>query len=89
MFKIEKFNKKQHNRDLFCCKNPSFNDYLKKIANQDFNSNRAIVYVAVKSEDQTPKKIYGYFTINAYSIAARENSNPFLPSAVYGYLLPY
>lgn len=86
MFKLEKFDKKQHDRDSFCCKNPIFNDYLKKFANQDANKNRATVYVAVKSDDATPKKIYGFFTINAYSLAAKDHSNPFLPPSVYGYL---
>lgn len=86
MFKIEKFNKKQHNRDSFCCKNPLFEEYLKKFANQDAIKNRAAVYVAVKPDESEPKKIYGYFTINAFSLAAKEHSNPFLPPATYGYL---
>lgn len=86
MFKIEKFNKKQHNRDSFCCKNPLFEEYLKKFANQDTIKNRAAVYVAVKCDESAPKKIYGYFTINAFSLAAKEHLNPFLPPATYGYL---
>lgn len=87
MFKLEKFNKKQHDRDSFCCKNPVFNDYLKKFANQYANKNMSTTYLAIKLDDDlVPKKIYGYFTINAHSIASKNDFNPELPYASYGYL---
>lgn len=86
MFKIEKLNKLDHARDSFCSINPLFNNYLQKFANQDSNKNRSKIYVVVKSDNQKPKKIYGYFTINAHSIAAKDNLNPNLPHTTYGYL---
>ncbi len=78
--------KKKHDSDSFCCKIPIFNDYLKKIANQDASKNRATVYLAVKYDKPAPKKVYGYFTTNAFSLSAKETCNIFLPSATYGYL---
>lgn len=86
MFKLEKLDKKRHDRNGFCCKNLLFEVYLKRFAKQDESKNTTRVFVAVKIDDPEPKKIYGYVTINTYAVTSIDDFNPNLPHASYGYL---
>lgn len=87
MFCIEKLDRARHDRNSFISTNPSFDDYLKKFANQDIKRNKTIVYVAVKPEDYVPKRIYGFYSINSFSLTDSDYSETTnLSFEPYGYI---
>jgi hypothetical protein len=74
MFVLEILDKAKHDRDLFISQNDVLTRYLHVYANQDVKRNLAKVYVAVKEDqvDGKKKKIYGYFSLSAYSLYCYE-----------------
>lgn len=72
MLNLEVLDKNQHDRIAFNCNNADLNKYLKENAKQDVINGVTQVYVFVKETEATPKKIFGYFTLNAFLIATNE-----------------
>jgi hypothetical protein len=72
-FNLELFDSSRHERSSFDCGEPALNDYLKKYAKQDINRDFTRMHVIVKNGDTT-NTIYGYFTLNAYSLTYGEFS---------------
>lgn len=57
---------KGHNRAAFSCGKESLDNYLKRQASQDRRRNLARVFV--KTDDDEPRTIAGYYTLSALSI---------------------
>ena len=65
----------QHDRTSFDCGAPILNDYFAKNAKQDVKRRASAVFVLV--ERSTPKRVIGFYTLCAASVALSE-----LPEAV-------
>lgn len=72
MLNLEVLDKSQHDRNAFHCDNSDLTKYLKENAKRDVNNGVTQVYVFVKEKDLPPKKILGYFTLNAFLIATND-----------------
>lgn len=72
MINLEVLDKNQHDRNAFNCGNADLDKYLKENAKQDVINGVTQVYVLVKEKAAPPKKILGYFTLNAFLIATNE-----------------
>lgn len=84
MFCIEKLDKRKHDRNSFVSTNATLNEYLKKYSSQDLRNNLSTTYVAVPKQSEIPKRIYGYFSINPFSLSYQNGIS--LNMAPYGYL---
>lgn len=84
MLFIEQLDKRIHDRERFVSSNEMLNEYLKKYSSQDRKNNLTATYVAVKENSELPKRIYGYFSINSFSLTYQTGSN--LQMEPYGYL---
>ncbi|AMV31669.1 hypothetical protein VN12_06080 [Pirellula sp. SH-Sr6A] len=60
----------QHDRSQFDCGVPVLNEYLAKYAKQDVKRKASAVFVLVKSME--PKRVIGYYTLCATSVALAE-----------------
>ena len=72
MLRLEVMDKNIHDRQSFDCGNEELNKYIKEIARQDIINGITQVYVFVEQHDHAPKKIYGYFTLNAFLILTED-----------------
>ncbi|MGE3320071.1 MAG: hypothetical protein AB7I18_12330 [Candidatus Berkiella sp.] len=72
MLHLEVLDKSQHDRNAFYCDNAHLTQYLKENAKQDVINGVTQVYVLVNKQDPLPKKILGYFTLNAFLITTNE-----------------
>ncbi len=76
MLILEILDKNSHDRKSFDCGNLELNKYIKEYARQDIDNGITQVYVLTEEEDvEALKKIYGYFTLNAFLLLTTEISS--------------
>lgn len=68
-YRIELFDKKQHDIAVFCCGVDALDTYLKERASQDIKRSIAAIYVLREHDSQN---VIGYYSLSNYSIELSE-----------------